>query len=237
MALQEQHDKITNVAIVFGTKYGKSEGMANHLAKRILNTGLYSCSVLDAKDHEKLIPSTNELIIVITSTYRDDAPENALGFWRRLRNAPKTSFANVPICVFGNGDTNYTDFCGFAKKVEDKLVKLGAIRFVTGVKGEKGIYSGPVGAEDDAYPDVDQMKPWADNLIKTLLQVAKCDLPEGPSQNSLLKCDSPKGPTQDSLPERSAQDSLSKHSTHDSLFKIVIVTSIVLLVAKRFWRA
>jgi sulfite reductase alpha subunit-like flavoprotein len=71
------------------------------------------------------------LFIIITSTHGNgDSPENAAQFWRHIKNRKlkNENFKNLKYIILGLGDSNYVDYCGFAKKLDKRLLDLHASR-------------------------------------------------------------------------------------------------------------
>ena len=75
------------------------------------------------------IKNDDNSIIIITSTHGNgDSPENAAKFWGHIKNRKLNNeyFANMKYIILGLGDSNYADFCGFAKKIDKRLLNLNA---------------------------------------------------------------------------------------------------------------
>jgi len=75
------------------------------------------------------IKNDENIFIIITSTYgNSDSPENAAHFWRHIKNRKLKNeyFKNMKYIILGLGDSNYTHYCGFAKKIDKRLLDLNA---------------------------------------------------------------------------------------------------------------
>jgi methionine synthase reductase len=80
------------------------------------------------------LTSKTALIVVASTTGDGDPPDNATKFMRWLRRAKKpeldAAFLGRPYAILGLGDTNYTNFCQTAKRLDRRFTELGAVPFV-----------------------------------------------------------------------------------------------------------
>ena len=115
--------------ILFGSQTGTAEGLAKRIAKEAAQRG-FAPVVLPLNDHSQADLAKAGKAIIISSTWGDgDPPDNATNFWSWLQaDAPRLE--NLQFAVLGLGDTNYSDFCGAAKKFDSRLESLGARRLV-----------------------------------------------------------------------------------------------------------
>jgi sulfite reductase alpha subunit-like flavoprotein len=73
------------------------------------------------------IKNNENIVIIITSTHGNgDSPENAAQFWRHIKNRKLNNeyFKNMKYIILGLGDSNYENYCGFAKKIDKRLLDL-----------------------------------------------------------------------------------------------------------------
>jgi len=125
---------------------------------------------LDEYKIEKL-PSEKLAVFVAATTGDGDAPDNmkvrcvahvltcgnicdrhghpAQGFWRFLlqRNLPKTALDKLAFSVFGLGDSGYAKFNATARKLQQRLLQLGASEFCSRGLGDD--QSEPLGMDGE----------------------------------------------------------------------------------------
>jgi sulfite reductase alpha subunit-like flavoprotein len=85
------------------------------------------CNTLNNFDFS--IKNDENIFIIITSTYGNgDSPENAAQFWRHIksRKLKNDYFKNMKYIILGLGDSNYINYCEFAKKIDKRLLDLSA---------------------------------------------------------------------------------------------------------------
>ena len=120
-----------SLRIAFGSQTGTAEGIARRLAREAERRG-YSASVqeLNAVSLETLQEPTP--FILVTSTWGDgDAPENAAGFWTRIESESAPRLESLRFAVLGLGDRNYPEFCGAARKFDERLAAQGGRRLLS----------------------------------------------------------------------------------------------------------
>lgn len=106
--------------------YGSESGTAHRLSydlKRDLSRFKPSYTTLNELNLAEL--GDDDLVLIITSTTgAGDVPSNARAFYRQL--VQHKDKLNFHFAVFGLGDTNYDDFCGFSIVVDGLLTRKGA---------------------------------------------------------------------------------------------------------------
>ncbi|KAJ3011567.1 UNVERIFIED_CONTAM: hypothetical protein HDU68_001628 [Siphonaria sp. JEL0065] len=157
----------STVQVLYGSQTGNAESIAKHLHEEAISRGFDSrVAVLD--DYEKVEWMASSVLVVIVSTTGDgDFPDNTTKFFRWTRRGKKeelaAAFDGKKFAVLALGDTNYTNFCQTGKRIERRLIELGATTFVN-----KGL-------ADDATGLEAVIDPWVSNLWSLLPTLVTVD--------------------------------------------------------------
>ncbi|TIB15839.1 hypothetical protein E3P92_01499 [Wallemia ichthyophaga] len=156
------------VIIFYGSQTGTAEEYALKIAKELKHRYGLGVLIADLDDYEyECLPHFHQdwAAVFVMATYGEGEPtDNAVAFMDFL-DSPEfengaDSIPNLKYLLFGLGNKTYTEFNGAARKLDNKLNKLGAIRI-----GERGEGDDNKSMEEDylAWKD-----PAFDALAKSL---------------------------------------------------------------------
>ncbi|XP_071036381.1 NADPH-dependent diflavin oxidoreductase 1 [Parasteatoda tepidariorum] len=118
----------SKISILFGTQTGNSEDVAERLG-RLLTRMRLKPFVRDIQNYRISRLLEEKMVIFICSTTGNgEFPDNMKAFWKFLlrKNHPTSSLCHLKFCVFGLGDSSYEKFNVVAKKLNKRLLQLGA---------------------------------------------------------------------------------------------------------------
>lgn len=140
--------------VAYGSNLGTSEDLAQQLADRARRSG-FDVSVQTLDELAADLPAEG-LLAVVTSSYNGKAPDNAQRF--DALELPPGALSGVRYAVLGNGNTQWTTYQAFPKRVDAALAAAGATAIV------------PRG-ETDAAGDFDGMATaWLESLWSALAE-------------------------------------------------------------------
>ncbi|XP_077293097.1 NADPH-dependent diflavin oxidoreductase 1 isoform X2 [Arctopsyche grandis] len=118
--------------ILYGSQTGNAEELSQLLWRQFKLRGFSGPAIaMDDYDIRNLI--SEELVIFICSTTGDgEEPDNMKKFWKFLlrKNLPHDSLKKLKFGVLGLGDSSYLKFNFVAKKLNKRLLQLGATQLL-----------------------------------------------------------------------------------------------------------
>jgi sulfite reductase (NADPH) flavoprotein alpha-component len=114
--------------ILYATQTGNAECVAEKVADAARARGYEPRTWnVDGLDVKSL--STEQRALFVVSTYGEgDPPDAAVPFWDEVQHLAAGALASLRYSVYALGDSSYTEFCGFGKKLDEELEKAGATR-------------------------------------------------------------------------------------------------------------
>ncbi|KAK4187084.1 hypothetical protein QBC35DRAFT_248570 [Podospora australis] len=151
-----------SIIILYGSETGNAEEIAGELGQ--MTRQLHFRTTVDVMDSFKLSDLLRaSLVIFVTSTTgQGEMPKNTLKFWKNLlhkRLNNTNCLGSVKFTIFGLGDSSYLKFNWAARKLQVRLLQLGATEFLEAGEGDERHDNGI----DSIY------LPWSEKLKATLL--------------------------------------------------------------------
>ncbi len=117
-----------SLAIYYATMTGNAETLARRAHDRALNEG-WSARLINLSEVKPADLPAETLALFIVSTWGDgEPPADACDFHYDLEKESAPALPALRFAILGLGDKDYPDFNAFARKLDERLVSLGAQR-------------------------------------------------------------------------------------------------------------
>jgi sulfite reductase (NADPH) flavoprotein alpha-component len=137
------------LTILFGTESGNSEALAAKARKAAAKLG-FAVKLVDMADTTPALMAQVPNLLLIASTWGEgDPPQRAIDFYEALLADDAPRFEKTKFAVLALGDRAYARFCEIGRRIDERLVALGATRIVDRIECDLD-FETPAGAWIDA---------------------------------------------------------------------------------------
>ncbi|KAF0686359.1 Aste57867_21803 [Aphanomyces stellatus] len=157
--------------VLYGSATGTGQDVAEQIGRMAAARNIRSIvSSMDTFDIQEL-PTLNYVVFVASSTGDGEAPENMSACWKFLlrKSLPADSLQFMQMAVFGLGDSSYAKYNAVARRLQARLLQLGATELI-----ERGL-----GDDQHELGYHGTLNPWLDKLWAALLCLPPFVLPAG----------------------------------------------------------
>ncbi|KAI9905553.1 hypothetical protein PsorP6_013680 [Peronosclerospora sorghi] len=156
---------LPRLLVLYGSETGTAQDVAEFIQQRAFNRHLLDTQVfaMDAFSVTELLPKCSIVVFVVSTTGDGEAPENMRNSWRSLlrKTLGPQWLAGVRIAVFGLGDSSYAKYNAVARRLQARLLQLGASELI-----DRGL-----GDDQHGYGYFGALNPWLVKLWTALLQM------------------------------------------------------------------
>uniref|UniRef100_A0A0E0JNN4 NADPH-dependent FMN and FAD-containing oxidoreductase n=1 Tax=Oryza punctata TaxID=4537 RepID=A0A0E0JNN4_ORYPU len=160
----------SRLLVIYASETGNAMDAAERVGRQAERGGCPAVDVLPMDNFDpSCLPSERFVVFVVSTTGQGDPPDSMKGFWRYLlkKNLGARWLEGVRYAVFGLGDSGYQKYNFAAKKLDKRLLHLGAEPIIQ------------VGLGDDQHPSGYEgaLDPWLLSLWESLNQTTPLLLP------------------------------------------------------------
>lgn len=162
---------LPRLLVLYASETGNAQDVAEYVqqlawARNLCDT---QAMAMDAVPLGSVLPSCSMVVFVVSTTGDGEPPQNMRTAWRSLlrKNLSPQWLDGVQVAVFGLGDSSYAKYNAVARRLQARLVQLGAKELV-----DRGL-----GDDQHALGYYGALNPWLGKLWDVVL--AQHPLPEG----------------------------------------------------------
>ena len=131
----EDIDYSNSIFVLYGSQTGNAEGISIDLAsciKEVTSKNVVRLTLNQLiqmyRNWDYVLKNSFLNLIVCSTTGDGDVPDNADRFYRKIksRKIERNFLQGCPFVFLALGDTNYSQFCGGGKKMNKRMIELGA---------------------------------------------------------------------------------------------------------------